>query len=79
MDKNIVFEINVENVTGGTVSNPASDIGKFIVPANATNTGAVSAEATAGLCLKIIGTTYFRNGGLFGAGMIACYRARGEN
>ena len=78
MDKNLMFEIGVGTVTGGTVATPSSDIGKYIVPANATYTGAVSAEATAGLCLKIVGTTYFRNGGLYGAGMIPCYRARGE-
>lgn len=78
MDKNLVFEIGVSSVTGGTTATPASDIGKYIVPANGTYNGAVSAEATAGLCMKIIGTTYFRNGGLFGAGMIPCYRARCE-
>lgn len=78
MDKNLMFEIGVANVSGGTVGNPSSDIGKYIVPANATYTGAVAAEATAGLCLKIVGTTYFRNGGLYGEGMIPCYRARGE-
>ena len=78
MDKNIMFEIGVGTVTGGTVATPSTDIGKYIVPANATYTGAVSAEATAGLCLKILGTTYMPNGGLFGAGFIACYRARGE-
>lgn len=78
MDKNLMFEIGVSTVSGGTTASPSDDIGKYIVPANGTNTGAVSSEATAGLCLKILGTTYFSNGGLFGAGMIACYRARGE-
>lgn len=78
MDKNLMFEIGVSTVTGGTTATPATDIGKFIVPANGTYTGAVAADATAGLCLKIVGTRYFANGGLFGAGFIACYRARGE-
>lgn len=79
MDKNLIFEIGVGTVSGGTVATPNSDIGKYIVPANATYTGAVVAEATAGNCLQILGTKFFGNGGLFGAGMIPTYVCRGAN
>ena len=79
MDKNLMFEIGVGTVSGGTVATPSSDIGKYIVPANATYTGAVAAEATAGNCLQILGTHYFRNGGNFAAGMLPTYICRGAN
>lgn len=79
MDKNLMFEIGVSTVSGGTVATPSTDIGKYIVPANATYTGAVAAEATAGNCLQILGTHYFRNGGNFAAGMLPTYICRGAN
>lgn len=67
LDRHLMFEIAITQVTGGTTATPSSDIGKYIIPANGTNVGAVSAtNDSVGNSLKIIGVKYFPLGGAFG-------------
>ena len=75
LDKNLVFEIGLGSVGGTKSANPKNDIGKYIVPANGSYTMTISDTATAGGCLKIIGTRYFALGGMFGSEFSRTYVA----
>lgn len=78
LDRHLVFEIGVGNVSGATTATPSSDIGKFLIPANDTNILAVSASAGAGSCMKIIAVSNFRTGGLYGGGFVPTYICVGQ-
>lgn len=74
LDPHLKFIVSPDVVTGGTAGTPASDIGKFIIPANATNAGAVNASnSSVGCSLKIVGVTYVPLGGNYGANFAAVY------
>lgn len=67
VDAHLQFEIAVDSTSGGTVATPATDIGKFLIPANETNTLAVEASnASVGCSLKIVAVRNFPLGGNFG-------------
>ena len=74
LDPHLTFLVSQDVVTGGTAGTPASDIGKFIIPANATTAGAVSASnSSVGCSLKIVGTKYLPLGGNYGANFANVY------
>lgn len=74
LDAHLIFHVSPDVVTGGTAGNPTADIGKYIIPANGTNAGAVNASNTSvGNSLKIVGTANFPLGGLFGGQFATVY------
>ncbi|MFA7010594.1 MAG: hypothetical protein WC240_05175 [Bacilli bacterium] len=67
VDPHLTFEIGCTTVTGGTAGSYVSDIGKFIIPADSTYVGVVSASnADIGNSLKIVAVKYLPLGGNFG-------------
>lgn len=75
LDKNLVFEISGSCISGDTSLNPVADIGRYIVPTNGTYVLSIANAPTAGGCLKIIGTSYFKKGGLFNNAYTSTYIA----
>jgi hypothetical protein len=76
LDPHLTFLVSVDSVSGGTSAAPASDIGKFIIPANGTYTGAVDASNSGvGNSLKIVGTYYLPLGGNYGGNFANVYVA----
>lgn len=75
IDKNLVFEISGSCISGDTSIDPSADIGRYIVPTNGTYVLSIANAPTAGGCFKIIGTSYFRKGGLYNDAFVATYIA----
>jgi len=74
LDAHLTYEVGCATVTGGTSSDYSSDIGKYIVPANATYVGAVVSDNTGyGNSLKIVAVKYLPVGGNFGLGYVQTY------
>lgn len=74
LDEHLTFLVSPDSVSGGTSASPASDIGKFIIPANGTYTAAVNASNSGvGNSLKIVGTYYLPLGGNFGGNFAQVY------
>lgn len=74
LDRHLTFLVSVDSVSGGTSAAPATDIGKFIIPANGTYVGAVSDDPSGiGNYLKIVGTYYLPLGGNYGGNFANVY------
>jgi hypothetical protein len=72
LDAHLTFEVGCTTVSGGTSNDYSSDIGKYIIPADGTYVGAVSASNTGvGNSLKIVAVKYLPVGGNFGGTLSA--------
>lgn len=78
IDSHLTFVVGTDSVSGGSET-ASSDIGKYIIPANNTNVGAVNASATSiGCPLKIQAIYNYPLGGLYGGQFATAYVCTAE-
>lgn len=74
VDEHLTFEISLDVVDGATTSNPKQDVGKYLIPKNASNSLTLSETANVGgKSLKIVAIRDFPVGGLYGNDFVKTY------